>query len=322
MDTIKKDPHQFFLSSKVARRIFMLFLLCAILPLLTITAVSWTFVGRQLQNEARDRLQQQCKNKGFLIYERLLTLENELKTISRAYQQDRLGNLERNPYDPFTREGSGWRRVFLKTPRGLTVPLLDYINGLEPVQLDEKSLPESDQTLLSISHSDDISPSIYLLRNIDPESPSKGIIAGEINPLYLWGIGVSGSLPPEIEFSVVMSRKKILISSIADYLISAELVEAQKRSAFAGYFENHQNGSTYVNSYWSLFLKHRFSSPDWTIIFSQSKSSIMEPVNSFMFIFFMLVLLTFWIILLLSSRAIRKRTVPIETLKAGAMKIK
>ncbi len=321
MNAAEKDRDNQFLKSVVARRIFTMFVLCAILPLMTISAISLLYVGNQLEDQAGKRLHQQCKNKGFLIYERLVTLEQELKTISGQFRRGHLETYEKEPYDPLSREGSGWRRVLVQIPPEPTVPVIELDKDLPAISMDDLAIPDKDRTLIKILHSDDISPTILMVRRVDPSSPLKGIIAGEINPLYLWGIGITGALPPDIDFSVVLSGRKILISSIADYLISSELLAAYEHNSFSGKFESRQDGTTYINSYWSLFLNHRFSSPDWTIVFSQSKAAIMAPVINFRYIFFMLVLLTFWVILLLSIRSIRKKTVPMEILKAGAMKI-
>ena len=47
----------------------------------------------------------------------------------------------------------------------------------------------------------------------------------------------------------------------------------------------------------------------------------MSPVLRFSYVFILLILLTFFFIVLLSLRSIRNRTVPIEILKKGAMRI-
>lgn len=321
MDRLNKAKNPLFLNSKVARKTFLTFVLCAIIPLLSISVISLSFVGRQLENEARQRLRQQCKNKGFYLYDRLSSLDNDLRNIADRYVEGFLREIEKNPYDPISREGSGWRRVFIRPLDGQLIALVEHVDQLPVIHPEELKTPTDDRTIIDIIHSDDISPAIFLTMYLDPADPLKGTITGEIDPIYLWGIGNTGSLLPEIDLSVIMERKKVLISSIPDYLISAEFLEAQKHDSFSGTFEHVYNGKTFINIYWSLFLNHRFSSPDWTIIFSQSKSSIMAPVDKFKYIYFLLVLLTLWVIMLLSIRAIQRRTVPIDKLKAGAMKI-
>jgi hypothetical protein len=67
-----------FLTSKVARRIFFLFLLCALLPLVILAMVTSNAVDSQLSEQAVKRLNQNCKVKGLEIFNNLRALEAEL----------------------------------------------------------------------------------------------------------------------------------------------------------------------------------------------------------------------------------------------------
>ena len=79
-----------FLTSKVAQRIFLLFLLCALLPLVILAVVISSAVDSQLSEQAIKRLNQNCKVKGLEIYNNLRALEAELKMfgiLRRAARQ-------------------------------------------------------------------------------------------------------------------------------------------------------------------------------------------------------------------------------------------
>ncbi len=321
MGWIRREDDRLFLTSKIARRIFTMFVLCALLPLVTISSLSFFFVGRQLEHQAEQRLRQQCKNMGLLIYEHLISLENELKATSRAYSQGRLPDVTKIPYNPVTREGSGLSRIFLIAPDGRVTPIIGNADPLSVPKFNDKRQPVKSQTTISVQQSNQRYPALYLLQQVDPDRPAKGIIAAEINPLYLWNIGAEGALPPAINMSVMLAGTKTLISSLPEFKVDAALMAALKQKSFSGKFEDTHHRKTYINFYWSLFLKHHFASPEWVVIFSQSKASIMAPVSNFKYIFMLVLLLTFWVILLLSVRTIRNRIIPIETLKEGAKKI-
>jgi hypothetical protein len=81
------------LTSKVARRIFSLFVLCALLPLASLAYLSYTQVTSYLMAEANRRLHHQSKMTGMAIVDHLLSLEADLKTI--------VANLENNPVVPW-----------------------------------------------------------------------------------------------------------------------------------------------------------------------------------------------------------------------------
>ncbi|HEX7549011.1 MAG TPA: hypothetical protein VF579_00380, partial [Candidatus Methylomirabilis sp.] len=70
-----------FFRSKVARRIFILFICCAILPILALAALSLTTVSEQLNQQSQKRLHQAAKGVGQSIIERLIFLEAELRLL-------------------------------------------------------------------------------------------------------------------------------------------------------------------------------------------------------------------------------------------------
>ncbi|MEJ2662251.1 MAG: ATP-binding protein, partial [Desulfobacteraceae bacterium] len=86
-------------------------------------------------------------------------------------------------------------------------------------------------------------------------------------------------------------------------------------------YESAYNRKLYINTYWSLFLRHRFGSPDWVIVLSQTKASVLSPLTRFAFIFILMILLTLLSIALISVQAIRKRMIPIGILREGARRI-
>ena len=80
-----------FLKSKVARRIFFLFIFCALLPLFIIAGITYTSVSSQLTRQANARLRQSCKIKGEEIYNKFFSLEMELKmaaSIARTWTKN------------------------------------------------------------------------------------------------------------------------------------------------------------------------------------------------------------------------------------------
>jgi predicted PurR-regulated permease PerM len=68
--------------SKVARRVFFLFILCALIPLSVLAYYAFNQVTGNLYSQANRQLHQASKASGMTIYERLLFLETELDRIS------------------------------------------------------------------------------------------------------------------------------------------------------------------------------------------------------------------------------------------------
>ncbi|MFQ5542095.1 MAG: phosphohydrolase, partial [Candidatus Binatia bacterium] len=66
----------------MARRIFMLFVFCALLPIAALAIISFGYVTEQLNEQSRKRLHQGSKAVAMSIYERLLFLEAQMKTVA------------------------------------------------------------------------------------------------------------------------------------------------------------------------------------------------------------------------------------------------
>src|SRR5262249_20082878 len=71
-----------FLHSKLARRILRLFVLCALIPMAVLAAVSLRNVTAQLQEQNRQQLHRAARDEAIAIYERLSLLEAAMKLLT------------------------------------------------------------------------------------------------------------------------------------------------------------------------------------------------------------------------------------------------
>ncbi len=314
-----------FLKSKVARRIFFLFILCALVPLFTISLITFELVGRELNNQAISRMRQACKAKGFEIYEHLLFLETELEMIETSRLDKGDDALTQKPYAADKEAGERFKSVVIMEEGRKKTRLLndiDYPPHPNPAEMRHLRLGRS----LLITREGagaraGVGARVFMLRLLEGGASQNRLLTAEINPLYLWGIGGEGVLPPGVDMVVHTPENRILISSAPHFEFNYNYQEALRTSPASGSFENEYSGEAYIAGYWSLFLKHRFYTPDWTIILNQAGAVIQEPVAHFKKLFLLLILLTFWVVSFLSVVQIRKRLVPIEKLKKGAEKI-
>ena len=70
-----------FFRSKVAQRIFFLFVLCALIPIFALFFISYTQVSTQLKDQNIRRLQNSAKTHGMSIFERFLFIESNMQLI-------------------------------------------------------------------------------------------------------------------------------------------------------------------------------------------------------------------------------------------------
>jgi nitrogen fixation/metabolism regulation signal transduction histidine kinase len=71
-----------FLRSRVAIRIFVLFVCCAVLPIAVLGILSYSHVARQLKEQAEKRLEQTGKDVRRAIHERLYFLQGEIMAVA------------------------------------------------------------------------------------------------------------------------------------------------------------------------------------------------------------------------------------------------
>lgn len=310
-----------FLKNKIGLKIFLLFVLCALIPLAVISCVSYLYVSHQLKTEAHYRLTQQCKAIGFGVYERLEFLETELTSVAKKINRGQWTYTEPLSYDPVKREGNRFVSIMISGRDGGVTPVLGPVaQYVPPIDIKVLDHLRTGKSMLQIMDSQDSRPDIFMIQILKPDGASQKYLVAKIEPLYLWGIGAEGALPRNLEMVVCQPGQQILVSSLRDYELSRPLLEKFRQDSFSGIFESPHKGETYISSYWSLFLKHKYRVADWVVILSQSKSSILAPVSKFTATFFLLILLTFWVITLMAVHSIRKRMQPVEALKQGAEK--
>ncbi|MCF8062741.1 MAG: hypothetical protein K9M82_09515, partial [Deltaproteobacteria bacterium] len=202
-----------FLKSRVARRVFGLFVFCALIPLLALSGFSFLFVSSELEDQANRRLRQPCKAKGFEIYEHLLFLETELKMIASDLQEGIPESITLVPYASDKGAGSRFRSLVLVERDG---SIRNIMGGIRPVPQPtepERTHLETGNTLV-MTRPDAPFDAVYMARLSDPEVPSSPLLLAEVNPVYLWGVGSEGSLRPEVEMLIQDRSNRVLISSL------------------------------------------------------------------------------------------------------------
>ena len=90
------DVDKPFLKSKVARRVFLLFVFCAIVPLFVIAGLTFRSVNNQLADQAMIRLRQDCKVMGLEIYNNLSFVDMEVRVRSAQMKESSPGSLAFN----------------------------------------------------------------------------------------------------------------------------------------------------------------------------------------------------------------------------------
>lgn len=300
-----------FFRSKVARRIFTLFVLCALLPIAALAIVSFGQVTEQLNAQGQRRLRQASKAAGLAIYDRLLFLEAEMKMLAGALRAGTGGT---------TRAHSKLLGDDLTVRFRSLAVVADAGRVLPPTAAEQRHL-SAGKTLVWSQHHPGSPSRIFLRRALDPSRPGRGILVGEANPTYLWGLGDETTLPPTTDLYVLDESNTLLASSLSDPVsFPVHVMDELDRSA-SGQFDWTDGEREYLAGYWSLPLQFTFLVPKWTVVLSESKADALAPMEKFRKTFYPVIILSLCVVLLLSISQIRRSLVPLERLREGTRRI-
>jgi len=307
-----------FFHSKVARRVFVLFILCALIPLSGLAYYAFSQVTSNLSSQAHRQLHQASKASGMTIFERLLMLETDLKMMGTSFQKGKEGVLAYSVHGLRDRLKARFKGLVLTSGNGRTKNLFGRIPVLPQLREDEQDSVHSGMTLVLTRPVTEDLTGIYMAKALDPVRSSYDLLLGEINPEYLWG--GEGFLSPLTELFVLDQSNNILFSSFPEYFPLNEIKEALRENPSTGRFTWKYGDDSYLGSYWTIFMLPHFRA-NWILAQSQSRTDVLAPVSNFRKAFQLLVLLTFFVVVLLSLIQIRRSMVPIELLRKATQSI-
>jgi putative nucleotidyltransferase with HDIG domain len=299
-----------FLNSKVARRVFFLFIACALLPITLLAVVAFYQVSDQLRSESEKQLAQESKAQGMVIYGRLAMLDAELQVLALQSREGRPLNLGDDLQGHFV-------GVTMLNHNG--EPIAGWGERSQPSTLtpEEKLHLLSGKALISVHPCSNPSGScVAMLRMTDPDRPATGMLAGELSLDYLWD---TQKLAAGFEFSVLVSSRTTLFCSDPGTALSGGDLPRQSRTS--GLFRWKSRETSYDAAYWTMLLKPAFLTDSWTVVLSQKHDDALAPMRHFRNTFPLVILLALWIVMLLSLMQIRRTLVPLEKLQEGTRQI-
>lgn len=307
-----------FLRSKVARRIFTLFLLCASLPITVLTIVSLGQVTEQLHDQSQRRLRQTSKAAAMAIYERLLILESEIRIIASHLRTGGKSSLKAAS-ETFDEDPNRKFESFALVTQTGTIPLLHRVQKLPEFDAAEKEHLRSGKTLVQIRR--DLPIGIWMARVLDLRHPERGILVAQVAPAHLWGTGYEDTLPGTTEMCVLDDAGLTLFCSEEKLASFLKPFSFQLTRTASGQLEWKDGKTEYLARYWSIPLKFGFFTPKWTVVLSESKASMLAPIANFKQTFFLIIFTSLGVVFLLVVSQIRRILVPLEKLQEGTRRI-
>ncbi len=310
-----------FRRSKLARHILVLFLICALLPLLSLSFFAYFQVTLNLTEQGFRELRQNTKTVSLSIYERLMLLETEMRFLTDHLFDKGSGQIIKGVKKYPQPNLNHYKALGVINFQGIRHQVTGHFDHIPA--LDANRTPPYDyrKPIILVQYFTDGQASVFLVIGLEHTEFGNDFLVAEINPDFLWGIGEADSLPPMTEICVLDSAGKLIVTTIPQPRGLLAVLDPLQSSSVWGQFKWKHQGSQYLASSRELFLQSRFQFPGWLVVLSRSKADALASVTEFKIIFLLVLALSILIVLLFSTKYIRKSLTPLEKLKAGTRQI-
>ena len=295
------------LRSKVARRIFTLFIACALVPVTTLAVVSFVRVSRQLDQQNRDRMSQASKAHGMAVYDRLHSVEAGLVMVAAMLE----AGLQVNSLAVELSDRLDALALFEEgqTPR----PLLGSPFAPPVLSDEEQQFLDAGGATLSTPGGE-----VLMTLGVVGSAGSRSRLVARVRPEYLLASEGLGALTA---YTVFDPSGRPLTTSHALGEDFTRAVRDRVGQSSSGQLEWSDGADAYLAGYWTLFLKAHYGVDGWTVVLSEPLDYLEGPIRDFRTWFFWIALLTLWVVSLLSLIQIRRHLVPLEALRDGTRRI-
>jgi HD-GYP domain-containing protein (c-di-GMP phosphodiesterase class II) len=291
--------------SRVARRVFSLFVTCALLPVGVFACIAYRQVVDELEREALDRLHRESKNAGMSILERLLLLDDGIQKVLATLPDHSTAALA---------EGS--RSLEVVTRGGAT--RLRVVEGeLEGTFSEyQHSQLEAGASILVTTPRESAPAQLRLVRRHAVGADDRTLVA-DLAAEYVFA--PEGRDLSDHYWVEDARGRRIFAADRTSWL--AHPVSPFAPNAPRNAFGWEEGGENLLGAAWPLFLASRFASEDWIVAHGRARSEIHRPLEEFKATFPSVVGLSLLGVAWISLVQIRRRLVPITKLVAATRRL-
>jgi diguanylate cyclase (GGDEF)-like protein len=303
-----------FMSGKVSRRIFALFVLSAFIPLLVITVLTYNQVSSLVAEQTRSQLVNASKDFALGINQRLIQAQD---VLSRTTLRLRVSGYMPNKQVLESMKDM-YSSLAIAGPYGKPLTIFGNVTAWPSIDKTQIAHLMKGESLLIVQHDPGLSPLIRLLHIIDPASSKNFGLIAELKQSYLWG-GDENS--PYMTGLCIFAESGVMLFCSQPELASASAILASHLAnpVFSTHLLIGKEPS--IMGQWQLYLKPKFDAPSWTALAVQPLAIAMRPADKFTRIFIAVIILTILLVALLSVSQIRRTMVPLEKLIKGTRRV-
>jgi diguanylate cyclase (GGDEF)-like protein len=174
--------------------------------------------------------------------------------------------------------------------------------------------------LIATVHGESGPARVYLLRRLVRKGEIRGTFVGEVSPGYLWGT-VDLSMPSRSTRVAVLDDSAHVLYSSSKTALGSRTAMTQSTRVFLEKMEADSTAHSYLSASSEITLTEAFAAQPWTLVLSESKDEVLEPMVDFTNTFLMVVGVSSLLVLLLSISQIRRSVLPLEQLQHSTRRI-
>jgi putative nucleotidyltransferase with HDIG domain len=311
-------PSAAFLRTRVARRVLLLFSVCALVPVAALAVTSYFVVSKQLHDQSLERVTHENREARQAVAERLTNVRLDLAGISEMLRR-RMGEgpLE-GALDSFVTASPRLRGVTLQTGSDEAVRLGGPASVPSALSAKQRENLGSGKEVLAIAHGE-AGPMIFVGRILEVRAGTQHVVWLSLDHEYL-AVGEEGrSIPTDMELCLLDYEYTVLFCTMP--LADATVNEWRSGATVPSQFEWRSGGETYIGGSTQISLGYEWASPNLTVVVSQPRLDFFDSVGTFKRWFPLIILLTVLVALYLSNVQIRTSMDPLEKLQEGTQRI-
>jgi len=294
-------------ASGIGRRLLLLFVIAAFVPIAAMTVIALTKVDSVLESALDEELAQSAKAYGMQVIDRLAQLQDQLEDAADPATWARL---ERD----IRRTDGYFAGIALLASDGTIVR---QIGMLPPDFRNQRRGAARTNGKTALAPSAASPESLLITRRTGGAGRGGLTVVAAPKLRHLWGD--PDTYPALTEFCVATSAGVVMYCSRAVGLPALDWTALSHGSARA--LNWNDQGEPLRASAWSLFIESHFAGDDWIIIAIEPERSALEAAQSFRSALIPVALLALLVVLFVSSNQIRRILVPLQQLLAGTFKV-
>lgn len=299
------------LRTRVARRVLLLFLLGAILPVTVLSIYGYDYLASALEERARADLRAEAKSGGMMVLDRIGALGATLAQLAALPRPllESDGALAPSAGSM----GPRFNSLHLRLEDGTLRALRGDSIALPALSVAQRQHLRTGGIVLLVDPSRDRDPDVYLVSATDQR---RAELWGRIDPASVWRSDPGRSLAsPGVSICLRVASGATLACGNTSFATALSAAEDGAPLAFRS------GNESWMGAEWTLFLGRMYAAPSWRLGIAVSEASVRAPLARFRQNLFLGLVLLLVVVFFLTHVQLRRQMQPLEALEAGTRRV-